>query len=376
MISVSQNRSRRTVLKAVACSVMVLSFAGCSLAPGMKFSDEAPQPGVKPVLKEITPQLLQDERDAQSKTVDTEASALFADPAPYTVGVGDVLAINLLGQSDMPSVSVMLGPIPNSQADSMVTSGFSVDQDGQVYVPYVGAVKVAGLTMRDLHDELQRQFAKYIRRPDFTVQISSYRSKRIFIAGEVKAPGVIPIIDIPMTLPEALGRAGGWTSAGDPGAVEIDRNGKRYVVNIPRMTAHGLNPSHILLRNGDLVRVPSLEESKVYVIGDVVRPSALVRPNSRLTLNDALSGAGGVSPETGNPGQVYVVRHASDARPEIYHLDVSSPVALALADSFELQAKDVVYVDAAPLARWNRVISLILPTAQLVVDSKYLNLYK
>jgi polysaccharide export outer membrane protein len=367
--------NRQSLKSAVALMLLPLVSA-CSLAPGMKYSDSPPAPGVRPVLKEITPQLLKDERDAKSRAIDSDAAALFADPKPYTVGIGDVLAINMMGQRDMPSVSVILAPIPNSQADSMVTSGFAVDQDGEVYLPYVGAVKVAGLTMRDLHAELARQFAKYIRKPDFTVHISSYRSKRVFISGEVRTPGVVPIIDIPMTLPEALSMAGGWTSLGDPGSVEIDRNGKQYVVNIPQLTEHGMNPSRILLQNGDLVRVPSLEESKVYVIGDVVRPSALLRPNSHLTLNDALSGAGGVNPESGNAGQVYVVRHASDSRPEIYHLDASSPVALALADSFELRAKDVVYVDAAPLARWNRVISLILPTAQLVVDSKYLNLYK
>lgn len=327
-------------------------------------------------MREITPQLLQEEREARSKFIDLQASALFADPVPYTVGVGDVLSINLMGQAEIPSVSVVMAPIPNSQADSLVTSGFPVDQDGFVYLPFAGAVKVIGMTMRELRSEFERQFAKYIRRPDFTVQISSYRSKRVFIAGEVKSPGVVPIIDIPMTLPEVLGLAGGWTNVGDPGAVEINRDGKQYVINIPQMTAHGLNPSRILLQNGDLVRVPSLEESKVFVIGDVAKRIALVRPNSRLTLNDALSSAGGVEPSSGNARQVYVIRHATDKQPEVYHLDAASPVALALAESFELQGKDVVYVDAAPLARWNRVISLILPTAQLVVDSKYLNIIK
>ncbi len=342
----------------------------------MQFSTSAPQPGVEPVLKEITPQLLQEQRDARSKFIDTELSALFGEAAPYQIGIGDVLSVNLIGQAEIPSVSVMMAPIPNSAADSMVSTGYTVDQDGLVYLPYVGPVKVLGMTMRDLHSELERQFARFIKRPDFTVQVSSYRSQRIYIAGEVKTPGVIPIIDIPMTLPEALGRVGGYTNVGDLGAIEINREGKQYIVNIREITAHGLNPSRILLRNGDLVRVPSLEESKVYVIGDVVKPTALVRPNSRLTLNDALSGVGGVDPINANPRQIYVVRHAADQHPEVYHLDAASPVALALAENFELQGKDVVYVDAAPLARWNRVISLIVPTANLFVNTKYLGVIK
>lgn len=359
-----------------ALSALALLFSGCAVVPGMKYSDQAPQPDVQPILKEITPGLLEEERKQESKSIGMGPAALIASPIPYVVGPGDVLSINLLDHIEAPSVSVMMAPIPNSQADSMVLNGYAIDQDGDVYLPYVGGVKVAGLTLRELYAELRKQFAKYIRRPNFTVQIASYRSKRVYVTGQVNAPGPIPITDIPMTLPEALGMARGWTQLGDPGAIEINRDGKQYVVNIPEMTSHGVNPMRILLKDGDYVRVPSLEESKVYVIGDVVKPSALLRPNSRLTLNDALSEAGGINPASGNPGQVYVVRHASDKHPEIYHLDASSPVALALADSFQLHPRDVVYVDAVPLARWNRVISLILPTAQLVVDSKYLNLYK
>ena len=376
MISIFYSQRLRAGFKVVGLIAITLSFSGCMLSPGMKFSDSAPQPGVQPILKEITPKLVEQEREQESKSVAADAKALFADPEPYKVGTGDILSIHFFDQQDTQTTTVMMSPIPSNQADSMVTSGFEVDQNGDVYLPYIGKVKVGGLTLSDLHAALQQQLAKYIRRPDFTAQITSFRSKRIFVSGEVNAPGPIPITDIPMTLPQALGMARGWTSLGDPGAIEINRNGKQYIVSIPELTRHGLNPTKILLHNGDFIRVPSLEESKVYVIGDVVKPVALIRPNSRLNLNDALNDAGGVSPESGNAGQVFVIRHASDKHPEIFHLDASSPVALALADSFELQSKDVVYVDAAPLARWNRIINLILPTAQSIVYSKYLGIIK
>lgn len=55
---------------------------------------------------------------------------------------------------------------------------------------------------------------------------------------------------------------------------------------------------------------------------------------------------------------------------EIYHSDAHSPVAFALAEGFELQARDVVYVDPVPLVRWNRVISLMLPSAQAVSTTR------
>ena len=113
-----------------------------------------------------------------------------------------------------------------------------------------------------------------------------------------------------------------------------------------------------------MLRVSSREESKVFVIGEVTKPTTLTLRNGRLSLNEALGEAGGVNPQTADANQVYVIRNANDAQPTIYHLDAHSPVMFALAESFELKAKDVVYVDAASMVRFNRVISLILPTAQ------------
>jgi len=58
-----------------------------------------------------------------------------------------------------------------------------------------------------------------------------------------------------------------------------------------------------------------------------------------------------------------VVRNATDKQPLVYHLDTHSPAGLTLAEEFELKPKDVVYVDASPLATWHRVVSLIFPSA-------------
>ena len=62
---------------------------------------------------------------------------------------------------------------------------------------------------------------------------------------------------------------------------------------------------------------------------------------------------------------------------DVFHLDAYNPVAMVMADRFALQPRDVVYVDAGTLVRWNRVVNLLLPTTSLlttlptsVADSK------
>jgi polysaccharide export outer membrane protein len=67
---------------------------------------------------------------------------------------------------------------------------------------------------------------------------------------------------------------------------------------------------------------------------------------------------------SGDARQIYVIRRVGD-KPEVYHLDAQSPVAYALAEGFELKSRDVVFVDPSQLVRWNRVISLLVPTAAL-----------
>jgi polysaccharide export outer membrane protein len=58
---------------------------------------------------------------------------------------------------------------------------------------------------------------------------------------------------------------------------------------------------------------------------------------------------------------MYVIRGALSGTPSVYHLDARSPVAMLLANQFELQPKDVVYVDATGLARFSRVLNQLLP---------------
>jgi len=362
---------------ALICTAAALS--GCALAPGANFGGnvagasaspgnaaadpaDLPPPGA---LQSITPELLRRQRAAQATEVSSEVKRLFGVAQPYRIGSGDILNIVVWDHPDL-----VLAPAGSLTTDAVtgahVSNGYNVSAEGAIQFPYVGSFKVAGLTELEVRDRLMARLAKYFSDPKVTVRIQSYRAGRVYLDGEVRAPGLQAVNDIPMTLPEALHRAGGFTAEADRSAVAISRNGITTLVDLPRLAALGVNPTQILLEAGDLVRVLSRDDAKVYVMGEVTRPIAQPLRNGRLTLNQALGEAGGVSTTSGNPQQIYVVRAAAAGKPEIFHLDASAPVAYALAEGFELKARDVVYVDPVPLVRWNRVISLILPSAQVV----------
>ena len=349
------NISRFSFLSLMASLVL----SGCAYAPGCYAKQDAA--GAAPT------------GASRKDEISAEVKSLFGTPRPYIIGAGDILNIVVWDHPELaiaPAGAVATVGSDAAATASSVGNGYNVSPEGMVQFPYVGAIKLAGLTEYQARDVLTKTLAKVIKDPQVTLRIQSYRSGRVYIDGEVRTPGLQAVNDIPMTLPEAIGRAGGYTALADRAAIAITRNNTTTTVNLPQLTANGVNPTGILLGSGDMVRVMAREDAKVFVLGEVLRPVTQYLRNGRLTLNEALGEAGGVNPSSADPRQIFVVRTAKLEQPEIYHLDAKSPLAYALAEGFELQARDVVYVDPVPLVRWNRVISLILPSAQAVTTTR------
>jgi polysaccharide export outer membrane protein len=232
--------------------------------------------------------------------------------------------------------------------------------------PYAGPIRAAGMTIQELTDTLTQRLSRVFRNPQIQVRVEAFRSKRAYVEGEVRLPGIHVFTDIPMTLPEAINRAGGIAPEGDRSYVTLTRKGVTTSIDLMRMAEAGLDPSRIPLQNGDIVFVRNRDERKVFVMGEVVNAQAMLMRNGRLSLNDALSEAGGVNLGTANPRQIFVIRNQPQGGYTIYHLDARTPTALAIADGFQLKPRDVVYVDPVPLVYWSRVANLILPSASAV----------
>lgn len=316
----------------------------------------------------ITPDLVRAQMAQKPKEVSAAVKRLFTVSPVYTIGPGDVVGIIVYNR---PELLPNAGAVIAQQSDPTgvsVAPGFIVGANGEISFPYIGRVRLQGLTESGASELIERAIKEYVKDPQVTVRIQSFRSQRAYVQGEVRTPGLQIFTDIPMTLSEAISRAGSFTTAGDRSRVSLTRGGVTTVVDLPLLESQGFDGNGIALRNGDIVNVGSREDSRVYVMGEIRAPSALqMRLNGRLSLNEALGDAGGPDLLSSDPGQIYVVRNAPgnpDVQ-QIFNLNAKNPVALALADRFELLPRDVVYVDRVPLVTWNRVISLILPAAQV-----------
>lgn len=359
----------RSGVRASCCAalsiVAMAMLPGCANWTGAQQASPVPSAaGKAPPTVLITPQLIAAEQNQREAAARQDLSALVvSDPPPYTIGRGDILSIVVWDHPELGGTIVTpatgaaeLGP------NGAPPNGFVVDNEGRVQFPFAGPLKLVGLTEDQARDLLASKLAKYIASPNVTLRVQAFRSKRVYIDGEVRSPGLQPINDIPMTLTEALNRAGGLLPTADQSRLLLERGAARYRIDLRDLVQKGINPGAVMLANGDIVRVHSRDESKVFVTGEVVTPRALTMHNGRLSLNEALGESGGVSPLSGDSRQVYVVRKAGDDV-RVYQLDARVTGALAMAEGFELAPKDVVFVAASPLANWNRSLSLLIPGA-------------
>ena len=200
--------------------------------------DNPPQGVVTP----ITPALVQAQFHNRPTQTPPEVARLFAEPKAYTIGPSDVISIVVY---DHPELLPLAGAVISQQADPTGISsvpGFIVSSTGEVTFPHVGRVKVEGLTEIEASELLVRRLARVIKDPQVTVRIQSFRSRRAYVEGEVRTPGMQIFTDVPMTLPEAINRAGGITPAGDRSFVTLTRNNETTVDQSDAVAGTGRQP--------------------------------------------------------------------------------------------------------------------------------------
>jgi polysaccharide biosynthesis/export protein len=227
--------------------------------------------------------------------------------ADYVIGAQDVLNIQVFDQADLGGK-------------------YTVETDGTFSFPLIGRIKAGGLTLRGFETELRTKLADgYFRNPQVSVGVEQYRSQRVFVMGEVRAPGPVALTG-GMTLIEALARAGSTmpTSSGEVAIVRAPQGAKGPTVPDQesgsevfrasiRSLESGSMTQNIELRDGDTIFVPRAET--IYVFGQVKNPGGYgVQKDT--TVLQALSLAGGIT-DNGAMNRVKISRTVNGQKVDI-----------------------------------------------------------
>lgn len=331
----------------------------CAMAPGMKMSEPAEVPeGTVVRVAPITLNLLSQMETAREVQVRQVAEEFTAKRQSYVIGNGDVLQIIVW---DHPELTIPAGQFRDAE-----TSGQQVGEDGYLYYPYVGMIRAAGMNIAALRDVLTERLSTYIQDPQLDVRVVGFRSKRVYMVGEVNTPGVLPLNDVPLTIADAISLSGGLTDNAHKSGVNISRDGKVHEIDLRALYDHADSSQNLTLTHGDIINVLDRSQQKVFVLGEVKTPGSVEIINGHLTLAAAIGEVGGVNQNTADSGGIYVVRGTDKDKPEIFHLDARYATGMLLAERFDMQAQDVVFVDTAGISQWNRVITQLLPSISVL----------
>ncbi len=224
----------------------------------------------------------------------------------YRVGPEDLLAVNVFGQDSL-----------NREV--------RVNGQGQISLPLVGVVCVAGLNTQQIRQSLEKAYgSEFLRNPQITVEVKEFHHQRVAVTGGVAKPGYYDIIG-PRTLLEVLAMAGGFSNKPGPEAGDVihvmqRRNGaaaannppsKTTVINIHQLVSGRAPELNMMVENGDVVYVPYA--GTAYVAGGVKKPG-YVTVKDNLTVSQAVSGAQGVDPIIGTNSFI-IMRFDEQGRP-------------------------------------------------------------
>jgi polysaccharide export outer membrane protein len=348
----------------------IFLLAGCTVVPGSRlsyssdshwFSDEDKAPALPDLVhvQPINTRILDTQKQQPTQPLSMPPVLDTGETYDYKVGIGDVLQITVW---DHPELTIPAGSM-RSAADS----GNWVHSDGTIFYPYVGKIHVAGLDVMAIRQLISERIGKYIENPQVDVTVAAFKSQQVYVTGAVNKPGMVPISNIPLHLIDAVNAVGGLNEFANWQDVTLVRDGKRYDLSLKAIYQQGELAQNLLLEGGDVINVGRDDDNKVFVLGEVMKPQVLPMGRNGLSLAEALAGAGGLNQMQADASGVFVLRKGEhDGKPgiDLYQLNEKDAAALVLADQFNLQPRDIVYVTSAPIALWNRVISQLLPTVQ------------
>jgi polysaccharide export outer membrane protein len=255
--------------------------------------------------------------------------ALGQDQDLYEIGPKDVLSLAVIGQPQM-------------------TGDFTVNREGILVLPVLGSVKVADMTPPELERKLTTLLADgYLKEPHVSVSVKEYRSRRVFVTGEVSQPGTYPLRGdrTLRALLADIGRVGGGAgyevvvmrppqapaasveappSAFQGSEIPTDQDPSVPIVpdQVPGARTFRLNmnalragdtSANMLLEDGDTVYVPPARQ--VFISGQVARQGPY-RYQEGMTVLQALTLAGGVT-QRGSQGRVKIIRAVDGKRTEV-----------------------------------------------------------
>lgn len=235
-----------------------------------------------------------------------------------------------------------------------------VGRDGNISAPFVGMIKVQGLTTSEVEAILVQEYTKKLRLkdPKVAVYIEQYRQIKASVTGAVVQSNVFPDFRPGDTIVTLLSRAGGAI----PDRADLKRctlrraNSRELIpVDMYALLVKGDTSQVYSLEDGDELFVPELKSFFVMVLGAVQQPGP-VQYRESMNIADAIAGARGPIPIRSKMSEIYVIRRTAAGADRRLKIDFVKYVKKADAtQNITLQPGDFVYVSETKTPDFNQI---------------------
>ena len=266
----------------------------------------------------------------------------------YILGASDTVSINLTDTDDLDGT-------------------YLIDEMGMIDLPFIGKVKLDNLTLNDAQNILQKVIQNFYKNPDLQINIEEFNSSKVYVVGAVRNQITIELNQKPIRLIEAAIQANFNPSAADKlyGTKGLlRRDSKVYKIDLLNAFQNNDERENFYLKKDDVLFIDRNSDA-IHVFGEVTKPGVYF-PNMDYSLTELIS-TSGLNQLTSNARKVYVIREKLNSflEVDVFQLNIKNPVNLIAGRKFLLQERDIVFIPATNIVKWNRTISLLLPQTNL-----------
>lgn len=364
--------------RAIVAVVAVLAIAGCSTLPGqgtskamITMTDEvANNENVTRnfALVPVTPAVIGKIGAPMKAGFAGSLSSRSTSSAGTKIRVGDRLTVRIWESSPEGLFSTV------EQKSSAIP--VIVSNDGNINIPYVGNLPVAGLTVDQVRTDVANGLRGKAVDPEVSVILEKGGAQSVTVVGDSRAPGRFDIPASGLRLLDAVAMAGGATKPTHDMEVSLVRGSSVARARLDEVVSTG--NANVWLQPRDTVQL--LHNPRSFsAFGAVAKPSQYPFNTENVTLAEAISKVGGLDDKTADDSGVFLFRFENRDRvkstgvtlpdltyskgvPTIYWVDLNSPEAIFMTQAFTLRDKDVLFVANAPSTDLAKFIAIVAAT--------------
>ena len=382
-----QTRTSITLLGSIFGAAVLLS--GCNSIPTSGFlrSDADPkstQPNLKGIqIVDVTDGVAKELFDKRATRQFSDAFAAI-DARAQTIGSGDVLEVSIW---EAPPATLFTTGATDVRGVPSATRATTmpdqvVNSEGMISVPFAGKIQAAGQTLQAVETEIVKRLTGKANQPEVLVRLTRNVSSNVTVIGEVTNSLRVPITPSGERLLDALAAAGGVRQPVNKMTIQLTRGESVFAMPLDSIIRDP--KQNVMLTRGDVVTA-MFQPLSFTALGATGKNEEINFEAQGISLAQALARTGGLRDERSDPRGVFIFRFepanalawpkqpvmttADGKVAVIYRIDLRDPASFFVAQTFQVNNKDLLYISNAPVAELQKFLNVVFSVAYPVLNA-------